>query len=354
MEIRLCQNSDHTAWDDYVRKHPKGTFFHLSGWKEVVEDCFGHKSHYLLAVTPRTCRISSHRSSDFRIVGVLPLFSLESLLFGRSIVSLPFATYGGILADNADVEQALYERAVALTQEKALDYFEIRNESGPVAQLPIKDLYYGFKKDIFSDNDQNLKAIPRKTRRMVRKGMKNNLNARFGGSELVDQFYELFAHSYRSLGTPVFSKQWMKNILQQFGADSSILIIYRESEPLSGVLSFYFKDQVIPYYSGAYPDSRKFAANDYLYWALMSNAANRGCRVFDFGRSKKDTGSYHFKRHWGFEPRPLRYQYYLNKIEEIPNISPANPKYQRLIQLWKKLPLWATKIIGPRIVKYIP
>ena len=111
---------------------------------------------------------------------------------------------------------------------------------------------------------------------------------------------------------------------------------------------------MIPYYSGGYPESRKYAANDYLYWVLMSDAAEKGYKIFDFGRSKKNTGPFHFKRHWGFEPKQLQYQYYLNKIDEIPNISPANPRYKWGIELWKRLPLWATKILGPLIVKYIP
>ena len=354
MQIRLYTPSDRTAWDDYVASHPKGTFFHLSGWKEVVEKSFGHRSCYLLDESSGAPSDSAAEGPKARILGVFPLFSIKSLLFGRSMVSLPFATYGGILADNEKIEQALYEKAVALTREKHLDYLEIRNESGPLEGLPLKELYYVFKKDISENNEKNLKAIPRKTRRMVRKGMGNDLHDIFGSAELLDRFYELFAFSYHGFGTPVFSKKFLKNLLEEFKNNSSILIISKNGKTLSGVLSFYFKDQVIPYYSGAYPDSRKYAANDYLYWVLMSNATDRGCRVFDFGRSKKDTGPFHFKRHWGFEPRPLPYQYYLNNTEEIPNISPANPKYKKRIELWKKLPLWATKIIGPRIVKYIP
>lgn len=354
MQIRLYKTSDRPAWDDYVMSHPKGTFFHLGGWKEVVENSFGHKFHYLLAVSSSAPSDTESAGHEARILGVFPLFSIKSLLFGRSMVSLPFATYGGILADNEKVEQALYEKAVVLTREKHLDYLEIRNENIPLEGLPVKDLYHVFKKDISEDNEENLKAIPRKTRRMVRKGIGNDLQAAFGGAALLDKFYKLFAFSYHGFGTPVFSKKHLKNMLEEFKDDSSILIISKNGKPLSGVLSFYFKEQVIPYYSGAYPDSKKYAANDYLYWVLMSNAADRGCRVFDFGRSKKDTGPYHFKRHWGFEPRPLPYQYYLNNIKEIPNISPTNPKYKRRIELWKKLPLWATKIIGPIIVKYIP
>lgn len=360
MKIRLYKPSDRPAWDNYVLNHPKGTFFHLTGWKEVVEKSFGHKSCYLMAFDTKP-QSTSGRSSiippgsyEPNVLGLFPLFTIKSPLFGRSMVSLPFATYGGVLADNDQIENSLYNEAVSLTKASALDYLEIRSQETRLGDLPTKDLYYGFRKKISGDNEENLKAIPRKTRRMVRKAMGNGLHAAFGHAEILDQFYGLFAFSYHAFGTPVFSKKYLKNLLDTFKGDSSILIISKNGSPLSGVLSFYFKDQVIPYYSGAYPDSRDHAANDYLYWALMSDAADKGYRVFDFGRSKKDTGPFHFKRHWGFEPRPLPYQYYLNKIEELPNISPTNPKYKRRIDLWKKLPLWATKLIGPRIVKYIP
>lgn len=342
---RLYRDQDAQPWDAYVRNHPQGTFAHLSGWKRVFEKAFGHRAYYLLAEAA---------DSSKTIRGVFPLFAVKSLLFGRSMVSVPFLTYGGILADDDTARDALYEEAVRLTAGAKLDYLELRNDSEPMDGLPVKDLYYVFKKEISSEDEENLNAIPRKTRRMVRQGMKNELTARFGGRELLDTFYELFAFNYHSLGTPVFAKAYLRAILEEFHDASSILLIEKDGKPLSGVLSLYFKDQVIPYYSGAYLEARKWAANDYLYWALMSDAASKGCRLFDFGRSKKDTGPYHFKRHWGFEPRPLRYQYYLNRIDDLPDLSPANPKYQKKIELWKRLPLWATKLLGPRIVKNIP
>jgi FemAB-related protein (PEP-CTERM system-associated) len=354
MQIRLFRETDQAAWDRYVFEHPDGTFFHLCGWKRVVEKSFGHRSFYLLAEKAAGLPEQVFPKSEAKIVGLFPLFSIKSLLFGRSMVSVPFATYGGILADDETTAQALFEKAVALTKKFSLDYLEMRHERGGFGDLPTKDLYYAFKKEIYPDNEKNLAAIPRKTRRMVRVGMKNGLEAKFGGADLLNAFFGLFAYSYWGFGTPVFSKRYLRNLLDEFGDTSSLLTISKNGKPLSGVLSFYFKDQVIPYYSGAYPGSRDDAANDYLYWMLMSDAAEKGCRVFDFGRSKKDTGPYDFKRHWGFEPKPLEYQYYLNRIQELPNISPANPKYRRRIELWKKLPFWASKIIGPQIVKYIP
>ncbi len=345
LSIRPHRDEDTNAWDAYVLAHPQGTFCHLIGWKRVFEKAFGHQAHYLVAEA---------ESAPGQIQGVFPLFAVKSLLFGRSMVSVPFLTYGGILANNDEIRDALFKKAVQLTCDARLDYLEIRNEVDPLEDLPTKDLYYVFKREISSDDDENLNAIPRKSRRMVRQGMKNALETRIGGAELLDTFYDLFAFSYRNLGTPVFGKRYLRTILEEFQGKSSILLIQKDEQPLSGVLSLYYKDQVIPYYSGAFLEARNYAANDYLYWALMSDAAARGYRVFDFGRSKKDTGPFHFKRHWGFEPQPLPYQYALNRLEDLPDLSPANPKYRKKIELWKKLPLWATKILGPHIVKNIP
>ena len=358
MKIRFYQETDRQAWDEYVLRHRDGTVFHLAGWKSVVENSFGHQSFYLVAedCQGQTAKRQpdEYTGRNNPIAGVFPLFSVRTFLFGRSMVSLPIVTYGGILADNSKVETALVQKAIELTREHDLDYLEIRNKNGSLPDLPTKELYYNFEKELLPNDDANLKAIPRKSRRMVRVGMSKELETTFGAEELLSEFYELFAYSYRGFGTPVFSRRYLEKLLREFNESCRILIIRKNGVPLSGVMSFFFRDQVVPYYYGAYPASRDYAANDYLYWALMCVARERGCKSFNFGRSKKDTGPYRFKIHWGFEPRPLPYQYYLNRVKEIPNISPDNPKYQKRIELWKKLPLWVTKLVGPRIVKYIP
>lgn len=343
VKVRTFTGPDAGQWDQFVRNHEKGTFFHLTGWKFLIEKSFGHKSHYLIAET-----------DDRRIAGVFPVFSINSLLFGKSVVSIPFSVYGGVLAETEDAFSALYDSAVEFTKTQNAQYLEMRNEDAVSGDLPSKDLYYVFKREIEADDEKNMAAIPRKARRMIRVAIKNGLQARFGRHELVDSFYTLLAVNFHRLGTPVFSKRYIRNILDQYPDDCSILIISKDGVDLSGVLSFFYKDQVIPYYSGSIPESNKTAGNDFLYWALMSRAAEKGYRFFDFGRSKKDTGPYHFKRHWGFEPKPLEYQYFLNTLDELPNISPSNPKYQKRIEMWRRLPLWLTTLVGPHIVKNIP
>lgn len=341
--IKSCQDKDHQQWDDYVLHHPDGTFFHLLGWKKVIEKTFGHQSFYLLA------------EDDHGIAGVLPLFSIKSLLFGKSLVSIPFAAYGGILADNQEIADGLLARAQELLHAEGLDYLELRNRDQAIADLPTKELYVRFRKELFSDLEANLQAIPRKSRRMIRQGEKCNLRCDLGCEELLAPFYDIFARSYYRLGTPVFPRCYFNNLFDEFRDSLNILLVRNEEgRPVSGVLSFFYKDEVLPYYAGSLAEFRHLAPNDFMYWQLMKFGCDNGYRLFDFGRSKINTGAHDFKRHWGFEPEPLPYQYFLNGRDEIPDLSPANPKYQGKIALWKKLPFWATKIMGPYIVKYIP
>jgi FemAB-related protein (PEP-CTERM system-associated) len=141
---------------------------------------------------------------------------------------------------------------------------------------------------------------------------------------------------------------------QEFAEDCKVLSVWHEGKAVAAVLTFFFKDSVMPYYGGALRDTFSYAVNDFMYWELMRYGCEHGYRCFDFGRSKQGTGAYDFKRHWGFEPQPLCYQYYLYRAKAIPNANPTNPKFQPFIDLWKRLPLSCTKVIGPMILRSIP
>lgn len=116
-------------------------------------------------------------------------------------------------------------------------------------------------------------------------------------------------------------------------------------------MSFYFRDEVIPYYGGGTGGARDVAGNDFMYWDLMCRAASRGVRVFDFGRSKLDVGSFRFKKHWGFEPQPLYYEYHLVKAGRVPDVNPLNPRYRLFIEGWKRLPLSVSRLLGPLLAR---
>jgi FemAB-related protein (PEP-CTERM system-associated) len=158
----------------------------------------------------------------------------------------------------------------------------------------------------------------------------------------------------KRLGTPVFPRLLFRNLLEEFPEHTQLLLIYKGSRPVTGVLSFFFRDVILPYYAGASAAAPGLAANNFMYWELMKWAASRGFRWFDFGRSKKDTGAYLFKSQWGMQIEPLDYQVFLGKRRTVPNFSPANPKFELAARIWKRLPLPLTKVLGPRVVRWFP
>ena len=341
-----------SRWDAFVLAQPAGTFFHLSTWRDIISQSFGYEPIYLCV------------TDSGRIRGVLPLFLVKSLLFGRSLVAMPIGVYGGVVAEDETAAMALVEEARRLANEHRVRYLEIRGNpyhdsmpgdhfNGNDSSWSRKDLYVSFMSAIAPTDEANLARIPRKQRRMVRQGEKNGLRAVFDNDRLRE-FYNVYAESVRNLGTPVYGLHYFRNLVETLGEQCKVLLIEYEGKVVAGVLSFFYKDQVLPFYGGASRECLHLAPNDFMYWELMRYGASHGYKVFDFGRSKQGTGSYHFKRHWGFEPKALPYWYYSPTGRGIPDTSPLNPKLQWAIRIWRNLPLKATMVMGPHIVRHLP
>jgi FemAB-related protein (PEP-CTERM system-associated) len=317
---------------------PQATFFHRSGWQRVLHEVFRHPTYFLYAET------------DGRIEGVLPLAEVKSMLFGHALLSLPFAVYGVVAANTPEAAAALEDKAQALAQQMGVSHLELRHVNRQHDDWPVQDLYVTFRKEILPEEDANMLAIPRKQRAMVRKGIKNALVSHF--DEGVDRFFALYADNVHRHGTPPMPKRYFQMLRQVFGKDCDVLTVSSaEGKPLSTVLSFYFRDEVLPYYAGDDEAARDLAANDFKYWELMRHACARGLKVFDYGRSKLGTGPYAFKKNWGFEPTPLHYEFKLYKRDAVPQNNPNNPKYKLMIQTWKRLPLGLVNWLGPHVVR---
>jgi len=338
LRIGELRPADFSRWDQFVSSCSEATFFHRAGWKTVIERAFGHRTYFIYA------------EAGGRIEGVLPLAEVSSLLFGHTLGSLPFCVYGGIAAASERARRALDEAARALAEKLRVDHLEYRSLTPRHPDWAHKDLYVTFRKELDSDVERNLLAIPRKQRAMVRKGIKSGLKSEI--DEGVERFFAAYSASVHRLGTPVFSKRYFQILTEVFGSDCEVLTVTREEGRLiASVLSFYFRDEVLPYYGGGTAEAREVAGNDFMYWEVMRRACERGIRVFDYGRSKRGTGSFDFKKNWGFEPQPLHYEYLLVKGKRVPEHNPLNPKYSLFIKLWQRLPLRLANFIGPHIVK---
>ncbi len=336
--VRSFEPRDAAAWDDFVARCPAATFFHLSGWRAIIEDVFRHRCHYLVA------------ERGGAIAGVLPLAEIASRLFGHAVVSLPFAVYGGPAADDAEAAGALIDAAVDIAKARGADHLELRNRAAHNPGWPVQDLYVTFRRELLPDVDANLLAIPRKQRAMVRKGIKNGLTSEIDAG--VERFFALYADNVHRHGTPPYPQRYFARLKETFGDACEVLLVKDAAgTPVSGVMSFYFRDEVLPYYAGDTTAARDLAANDFKYWELMRRGCERGLAVFDYGRSKRGTGSFDFKKNWGFEPTPLVYEYRLFRGDAIPQNNPLNPRYRAFIALWRHLPRPVVNALGPMIVR---
>jgi FemAB-related protein (PEP-CTERM system-associated) len=326
----------------FVHEHPDGTPFHLPAWSTATARGCGQKAHCLVAERGET-----------GIVGMLPLTEIHSPLFGRVLASAGFGVGGGILASAKAAVQPLAEAAWELAQERNCPTIEVRGGPQPGPEWQIDDSHYlGFVRPLAADDDAELLAVPRKQRAEVRKALANDLQVSFGSDRAhAAMHYAVYAESVRNLGTPVFPRRLFREVLEEFGPAADILVVQHKGRPVSAVLSLYWKGTVYPYWGGGTQAARGLRANDRMYFELMRHARERGCRAFDFGRSKVGTGPAAFKKNWGFEPRPLTYFDRVAEGAKPRDASPLNPKYRMQVAVWSKLPLFVANRVGPWIAK---
>lgn len=341
VEVRPLLDFEEPLWEEFVARSGEATFFHRAGWRRAIAKGCGHDGY----------NVGAWRGD--RLVGILPLTHVRSRLFGDALVSVAFGVYGGIVAEDDEAVGALGAGAVELGQRLEVGHVELRHERPSTLGWTVKaDLYASFKRAISASHDENLKAIPRKKRADLRKAIANS-KLRVDAAADVRTFFRVYAESVRNLGTPVFPLGLFEAIKREFDDAVEISAVHRPEGPVAAVMSFYFKDQVLPYFGGATPFARPLHAYDRLYWELMRRAADRGCRVYDFGRSKRGTGAFEYKTYWGFEPTPLHYQYFPVRAAVTPDVNPLNPKYRLMVAAWKRLPLAIANVVGPHIARQL-
>ena len=340
--IRTFAPQDAAAWDAYVLRHEHGTPFHLIAWKNSIEQTFRYRPYYLGAWDGE------------ELLGLVPLFLVRNVVIGKALISSPFAVYGGILADSGPVREALYRHAADLGRALKVDHVEFRNldESQCVAGSNISR-YVTYTQDIGVDDAAILEQIPRKTRYMVRKALKNGLTSRHH-RESIDVFERMYSRNLQRLGTPAFPRQHFTNLLVHFGKAADICEVSSGGKAVAAVMSFYFRDQILPYYGASDPDCNELAPNNFMYYDLMCWARREGIAKFDFGRSKKESGSNEFKSRWGMRERDLPYEMLLVNRKKVPDYTPNNPMFAWPIKVWQKLPLGVTRVLGPSLLRLVP
>ncbi|MBE0596680.1 MAG: FemAB family PEP-CTERM system-associated protein [Desulfuromonadales bacterium] len=330
-------------WEAYVNSHPEATNYHQFAWKQVIERSFGHEGFYLAA---------RDLAGDIR--GVLPLVHMRSQLFGRFLVSLPFLNYGGLLCDSPEAGDALVAEAELFKGRLGVEHVELRHVEQLLPGLATKNHKVTMLLDLASDEKGQWGGLDAKVRNQVRKAQKSGLTVQVGGPELLDGFYEVFCRNMRDLGTPVYGKVFFRNIFKEFPENTRILSVFLNDQVVASGILIWYRDRLEVPWASSIRDFRELCPNNLLYWEAIRFAIGQGARQFDFGRSTPGEGTFRFKSQWGAKPVSLSWQYLLDKGSVLPELNLSNPKYRLAIQLWQRLPVLLTRILGPRIVRSIP
>lgn len=337
--VSVAGRVDGAAWESYLETRGDATGYHSWRWRRVFADAFGHEPVYLLA-----------REGGV-ITGVLPMVQIKSLLFGRTLTSLPFVNYGGVKADAPEIGRALVARAHQEALERRCSHVELRHVDRQFSELPCKTHKVAMHLPL---EGALWDALDRKVRNQIRKAEKSGLVVERGGAALVDDFYSVFARNMRDLGTPVYSRRLFEEVLRVFPDRAQIHVVRLNGAPIAAGVTYRTPQMVqLPWASSLRPYN-SLCANVLLYWDAIQYAQQAGAPVFDMGRSTPNEGTFKFKSQWGAAPVPLHWEYDLATPGDLPNVSPANPKYQMAIALWQKLPLAVTMRVGPMIVRAIP
>jgi serine/alanine adding enzyme len=353
-----------SSWDEYVSRHPRGTLYHLSNWRDVIQETYGHRPCYLMAVRIASSLPTngSRQETPESVAGILPLVSMKHFLFGNRLVSIPFFDLGGIIADDLETEKALLNEAAKLGKDLRAGQVELRNIF-PLEAIEKEirwqeiTLTRSHKVRMLLELPKSpeilMKSLKSKLRSQIRLPIKEGLTSKIGGLELLDEFYEVFTVNMRDLGSPVHSRKIMKSVLEKFTPKSRIVIVSKENRPLAGSLVVGFKDTLENPWASALREYSRLGPNMLLYWTMLEYACSQGYRFFDFGRSTPDEGTYHFKEQWGATPQPLNWQYITLNGKPVDADQSEKSKFDRAIEYWKKLPVPVTRVLGPLIRKHI-
>ena len=333
---------DVLAWDSYVLRSSKSVGYHLSGWRRVIEEAFGHQTYYLSVKEEET------------IHGVVPLVLLSSPVFGRFLVSLPFVNYGGLLADSQEARSLLESYTIEQARALKAAHVELRNEEVMDTSWVSSERKVTMRLPLPASYEVLAKGFPSKLRSQVRRAQKEGMQAQVGGREYLDAFYTVFSRCMRDLGTPVYGKEFFSKILEVFPKEARLCVVSFNHTPVAAGFLYGFRSSIeIPW---AASDKRfnKLSPNMLLYGSVLEYACQQGFQVFDFGRSTPDSGTYRFKAQWGAQPKQLHWYYWMKDGQSTPGLNPQNPKYALAICLWQKMPLMVANFLGPHIVKHLP
>lgn len=351
--VSAATAADEAAWEEYLKARNVNHHAFSWRWRKVFVEAFGHEPHFLL------CR--ENRDGQSSITGVIPLYFMRSMLFGRALISVPYLNAGGVVADDEESAHLLIHQAVALAGELEADYLELRHR-GPAAYFdestPVRTHKVSMVLPISSDPETLFASFEPKLRSQIRRPSKSGLYEECTGGKLsetalLNAFFAVFSHHMRDLGTPSYPRRLFELTLRAFGPQARICTVWSGDKPVAAGITLGFNSGVEIPWAASLRSFNKFSPNMLLYWQAMKSACLDGYTTFDFGRSSPGSGPFRFKQQWG--PQPIHLHWYYPHVRgTLPDVNPNSPKYQTLVRCWQMLPVGVANAVGSWLTRSIP
>ncbi len=340
MEIDILRPDEERLWDAYVRSNPRGTLYHLTAWRRAIDRAYGLQSRFLVA------RVAGE------IAGVLPVYFQHGLLGGRKAVSVPYAPYGGVCASEEDVARGLLDAARRIQVERGSRYLELRHASSwPFIETDDAG-YVTYILDLPSDPEELWKGFGPKVRNQTRKAQKAGLECLLG-TEHLDEFYGVYAEHMRDLGSPAHGRDFFAAVANEYAGDVEVFVVRHQGRAVGGMVAVAFEGVMNDLWACSLRRYFDSCPNNLLYWSALEHCCQRGFARFDFGRSTDISGTARFKAQWNAQPLPLQYCRWERFVANPVAYARDDEKLQMASRLWRRMPLWVTRLMGPGIRKRV-
>ncbi len=339
VEIAECQNE--LEWDTYLAQHSGSTHYHQYAWRALIDRNFGHTSFYLEA-----------RHDDGSLSGILPVVHMKSTLFGSFLLSMPWLIYGGAVASDNASHRALGNHLKQLMLDRKCSHVDLREVHSREGWMDIKGKV-AMVRTLPNNPTTFNTSLRSKLRSQIKRANRVKPMIRFGGSELVPEFYRVFSEKMRDLGTPVYHQNFFEDIARTFPDSAVFVVVMVGGQPAAAACLLGYRDTLEVPWAAARKRYNKDGINMYMYHAMLEEAIKRGYRFFDFGRSTTGEATYRFKQQWGAEPYALEWQRYPKSVSAEEAGQPGMLMLTAS-SIWTRMPLALTNLLGPKIARNLP
>lgn len=318
------------------------TFTALDSWTNFVHAVYGFPVYRF------------ETEEEGRVTGLLALVHVRHPIFGNSLVTAPFGSYGGFaFADDAS-RSLLLSAAQTLREELQAAYVNLRFAPPDPAPPPgwvQHPVYCTYLMNLTPDPAALLPNFSSDHRNHIRKALKKGFRIRFGGLELLDDAYEALARSMHELGSPYHAKPYLKTMVESLGETLELAVLHAPDGGLAGAGVFIQHGRTVTnLHANILRAYRPAYAGEFLYWSVIERYARRGFRIYDMGRSLTGSGNETFKMKWKPRRQPLAYWFALRPGAQLPALNQKNPKFAAAIWLWKRLPAALVRALGPALI----